>query len=269
MQPLKYPGGKHYLRKKIWELAKAIPHKFRGIPCGGGLSEFWEWPHQGVSECVNDLDRSLVNLWRVWQSQEKFEEFRRQVEAIPVGREHFLEAVQTAKQGANGSVEAAVALFVRLRQSMMGLGKSWAPLSKSRTRRGMNEQASAWLTAVEGLPEVHQRLQGVVLENVDVLDFVRRYDGAATLFYIDPPYAPETRCDNLYGQEMSLEKHQDLLTALTDKGLKSSVILSGYDCPLYLEKLVGWTKTEVTLKSAMTKSKDKPDRTECLWTNRS
>lgn len=254
------------MRKTIWSLAEKRPHIFRGIPCGGGLSEFWEWPHEGVSEVVNDLDKSLTNLWRVWQSQDLFEQFKRQVEAVPVSREHFLKATaQEPEQGAANNVDQAVALFIRLRQSMMGLGKTWAPLSRARVRRGMNEQASAWLTAVEGLQEVHKRLQGIVLENVDVISFLLKYDGPNTLFYIDPPYMPETRCKDLYGQEMPVEKHKELLD--TCLGLSAGIILSGYSCPTYLEKLGGWCRTDVVLKSAMTKAKEKPDRTECIWTN--
>lgn len=178
------------MRKKIW--AMAPPHTFRGIPCGGGLSEFWEWPHEGVSEVVNDLDQSLANLWRVWQGPAAFAEFQRQVEAIPVSRPHWQESLGETSEN---NVERAVQFFVKIRQSMMGLGKTWAPLSKARTRRGMNEQASAWLTAIEGLPEVHERLKGVVIESVDVLDFLRRYDCQNALFFIDPPYFPDRKTD--------------------------------------------------------------------------
>jgi DNA adenine methylase len=41
--------------------------------------------------------------------------------------------------------------------------KAFAPLSKTRTRRGMNEQASAWLGAIEGLPAVHQLVRRVAV----------------------------------------------------------------------------------------------------------
>jgi hypothetical protein len=49
-------------------------------------------------------------------------------------------------------VPSAVNFFVRCRQSMAGRMRDFATLSRTRVRRGMNEQAAAWLSAVEGLP---------------------------------------------------------------------------------------------------------------------
>ena len=43
---------------------------------------------------------------------------------------------------------------VNCRQSLTGRMDTFAPLSRRRTRRGMNEQCSAWWNAVEGLPAV-------------------------------------------------------------------------------------------------------------------
>ena len=61
-------------------------------------------------------------------------------------------------------------------------------MSRNRTRRQMNEQASAWLTCVEGLPAVHARLKRVVVLNQPALEVIKREDGEKTLFYLDPPY---------------------------------------------------------------------------------
>ena len=69
-------------------------------------------------------------------------------------------------------VERAVNFFIRCRQSRAGCFKDFATLSRTRTRRGMNEQASAWLTVIDGLPEVHARLKRVVILNHDALDVI-------------------------------------------------------------------------------------------------
>ncbi|MGC2781600.1 MAG: DNA adenine methylase, partial [Bradyrhizobium sp.] len=38
------------------------------------------------------------------------------------------------------------------------------------------------------LEAIHERLSGVVIECLSWADFITRYDGPGTLFYLDPPY---------------------------------------------------------------------------------
>jgi hypothetical protein len=47
---------------------------------------------------------------------------------------------------------------------------SFTPVTRTRTRRQMNGNASEWLSAVEGLPAVHARLRRVVIEEMPALD---------------------------------------------------------------------------------------------------
>ena len=96
----------------------------------------------------------------------------------------------------------------------------------------MNEQASAWLTAIEGLPAVHERLKRVVILNRDVLDVIRQQDGPDTLFYCDPPYLKETCASkDVYAHEMTDTQHLQLLELLN--GIKGKFLLSGYPSGLY------------------------------------
>ena len=44
------------------------------------------------------------------------------------------------------------------------------------------------LNAEDHLLEVHWRFRRVVIEHLDALECIRRYDRPRTLFYIDPPY---------------------------------------------------------------------------------
>src|SRR4029077_18273420 len=109
---------------------------------------------------------------------------------------------------------------------------SFAPLSKTRTRRGMNEQASAWITAVDGLPAVHERLRRVVILNKPAADVIRAEDSPGTLFYCDPPYLKETRtAPDVYAHEMTAEQHGELLARLAR--IKGKFLLSGYRSEMY------------------------------------
>jgi DNA adenine methylase len=260
--PIKYPGGKFYLAKLIHKLSP--PHITRAVAFGGGLGEFWNWPHEGVSEVVNDSDSRLYNLWQVWQREDTFNSFCRQVSAIPVSRQHWQYASQYSPAADIPDVESAVQFFVWIRQSMMGLKEDFAPLSVNRTRRKMNEQASAWLSAIEGLPAVHERLKRVVLENLDFTEFLQKYDNENTFFYLDPTYFPGTALP-LYDHMMTVKQHMEMLDFCL--GAKSRILLSGYSCPEYETKLTGWSRLTVSVASAMGKSTKKQTKQEILWAN--
>jgi DNA adenine methylase len=162
---------------------------------------------------------------------------------------------------------AAVAFFVHCRQSRSGLMKTFTPLTRGRTRRGMNGNASEWLSAVEGLADVHARLRPVVLENLPALDLVRREDTPGTLFYCDPPYLHATRTSTAaYGAfEMTEAQHAELLAVLL--ACKGKVMLSGYPSVLYDEALAGWTRHAFDLPNHASGAKAKGRETEVLWCN--
>jgi DNA adenine methylase len=105
----------------------------------------------------------------------------------------------------------------------------------------MNEQASAWLSALEGLAAVHARLQRVVVLNRPAVDVIRQQDGPDTLFYCDPSYLHQTRADrDTYIHEMSVDEHRQLLDVL--RTVQGKVMLSGYPSTLYASKLAGWSR---------------------------
>lgn len=260
-QPIKWHGGKHYLAPKI--VALMPPHLHYVEPFAGGLSVLLTKDPEGVSEVVNDLNRELTNFWRVLQDECLFANFQRLCEATPFSRCEFEDSDEPSHLA---HVEAH-RFFVRVRQSLAGRSDTFAPLSKSRTRRGMNEQVSAWLTAVEGLPAVHARLKRVVVENLPAIELIRREDSPTTLFYCDPPYLHETRSTTTeYGQfEMSVIEHSALLAHLL--GCKGKVMLSGYRSYLYDHILSSWHRHDFDLPNNASGAKTKERKTECLWCN--
>lgn len=84
-----------------------------------------------------------------------------------------------------------------------------------------------------------------------------------TLFYLDPPYMPETRTsNNKYEHEMTEQEHERLLTAAKKFNPEDvKIILSGYDNPLYSELLKDWWRKDF---QAMTRG---GVRTETIWLN--
>jgi DNA adenine methylase len=295
-QPIKWHGGKYYLR--AWILGLMPPHLHYVEPFfgGGGIllardpNRDWMFDandpnksgkklsaaFQGSSEVANDIHGELINFWKVLQSTEDFELFRRKVEATPFSEAEFDEALAESRlqtephtePATESKVERAVRFFILARQSRQGLMKDFATLSRNRTRSRINEQVSAWLNVIEGLPDVHQRLRSVVILNQNALDVIRKQDGEHTLFYCDPPYLHETRtATGAYAHEMTEPQHRELLDVLAN--IRGKFMLSGYPSDLYTqwEQKYGWKRHDYLIDNKAAAGKVKETKTECLWCN--
>jgi len=231
---------------------------------GGGAVLLTRDP-EGSSEVANDINGDLTNFWHVLQDEAKFETFGRMIQAMPFSQVEWKAA---AEQEGGDEIERAVRFFVFCRQSRAGLMQGFATLTKNRTRRNMNEQASAWWNAVEGLPQVHERLKRVVILNDHAPAVIRQQDGPNTLFYCDPPYLQSTRtAKDVYHFEMTEEDHRELLVLLN--AIQGKVMLSGYRSDLYDSMLLPpcWKRIEFGIANHASGGSSKRRMTECLWLN--
>lgn len=265
--PLKWHGGKHYLAKKI--IALMPPHVHYVEPFfGGGAVLLAKTPEQyeGVSEVVVDLNYDLTNFWCALQDDASFKELKRRLDATPFSQVEFEGVDVEREKFGSGMTGHAAAFFVKCRMSLAGRMKSFAPLSRTRTRRGMNEQASAWLAAIEGLPAVHDRLKRVVILNAEATKIMLQQDGPDTLFCCDPPYLPTTRtAPDVYAHEMTVEQHVEFLCVCNQ--LKGKVLVSGYRCDLYDTQLADWTRHDFELPNNAAGGESKRRMVECVWCN--
>lgn len=244
------------------------PHTHYVEPFFGGGAVLFAKNPEGVSEVVNDLNGGLTNFWKSLKADSEFARFTRLVEATPFSSAEFNAASFCNEGGERASVHNAVDFFVRYRQSRQGLGKDFATLSRNRTRRGMNEQVSSWLSAVEGLPEAHARLKRVVILNDDACKVIKQQDGPNTLFYCDPPYLHETRVTKSdYECEMSVEQHKALLDTLA--AIEGKFILSGYPSQLYTdyEFRFCWKHIDIAIDNKASSKATKEIKIERLWMN--
>lgn len=272
--PLKWHGGKFYLAKKIVAL---MPEHLNYVEpyFGGGAVLFAKNP-EGTSEIVNDINSTLINFWNVLRVTEDFQRFRRACGATPFSdlmwteaNKHILQSGDSKESFlAQDQVRWAWMFFIRCRQSLSGRMKSFTGITKTRVRRGMNNEVSAWLTAVEGLPEVHARLKRVLILNRKALDVIQEFNHKHTLFYLDPPYLSETRTSpDVYDYEMTKDDHTELLDLLVRHGLKGKFMISGYRSDLYDRLLNAWNRHEFDLPNNSSSSKKKERKIECVWTN--
>ena len=144
-KPIKWHGGKSYLADWIRQHYPARSRYTHSLnPHAGGLGTLFGDDPSGVSETVNDIDGRLTNFWPVLRDPDLFVEFQRQVELTPFSQVEF----EAEDIGAD-RVSQAFAFFIQYRMSRQGLGKCYATPTR-RTRRGINENVSAWLSAVDG-----------------------------------------------------------------------------------------------------------------------
>lgn len=263
--PYKWHGGKFYLAK--WIISHFPPHVHYVEPYFGGGNVLLQKPAkwiEGISEVVNDINGELTNFWL--QLRDNRENLLSALECMPLNENEFEHSLFTVS--ADTSVQRAIKFFVRYRQSRQGLGKDFATMTRTRTRRGMNEQVSQWLSAIDGLPETCARIERVAIFNRDAINVIEQQDGPDTLFYIDPTYLHETRVTTAdYEHEMTPEQHQTLLKTLAY--LQGSFLLSGYRSELYDNAATryGWYRVEKEIDIKASSATTKPKRVECLWMN--
>jgi DNA adenine methylase len=264
---LKWFGGKSYLAPEIIKLAQRTKYVHYVESFFGGGSVLLAMDPDNVSEVVNDVDWDLINFWSVLRSEEMFPQFQRAMQAMPFCEGEWQVAREAVKHEFP-AVQHAINFFVFCRQSMGGKMKNFAPLSRNRVRRGMNEQASAWLTCIEGLPEVHARLRSVAILNREGVEAIRTQDGKQTMHYCDPPYMHDTRTGtDDYSHEMSREEHVALLDTLS--AVEGRFMLSGYENELYADyaKQNRWNVHRFDLPNNAAGGKSKRRMTECIWCN--
>ena len=214
-----YIGGKRNLARRIVSLLGSIPHDSYAEPFVGMGGIFLRRPERPAAEAINDVSGDIATFFRVLQehypyfidmlrwrvaSRAEFERLR----AIPGER---LTDLQRA------------ARFLYLQRLAFG--------GKVNGRHfGVDKAQGARFNVAKLEPllaDIHERLQGVVIEQLGYGEFIRRYDRAGALFYLDPPY---WGCETDYGQDVFGRAD---FTALADQlaGIKGAFVLSINDTP--------------------------------------
>ena len=251
---LRWHGGKWLLAP--WIISHFPKHQVYVEPFGGAASVLLR-KERSYAEIYNDLDQSVVLLFRVLRS-ERASELVEALRLTPFARDEFAEAYQEAED----EVERARRLIIR---SFMGFGSNGHNRStgfRANSNRSGTTPAHDWVNYPDSLATVVARLSGVTIENKDAKAVMAQHDAPTTLHYVDPPYVFDTRSDkgDDYAHEMTDDDHVELLTFL--RGLLGMVILSGYPSALYDDALADWRRVERKALADGAK-----ERTEVLWIN--
>jgi DNA adenine methylase len=234
-------------------------HQLYVEPFAGGAAVALEHARTfpAIPRVISDLNGPLVAFWRHLQAPEGLKALEARLPRRLPTREEFEAAA---------GLEDAVAFFIRNRGSRAADMRSYLRPT-CRLRRGMDEQLSAWLSAIDGLAEAHQLLARTEVLNLDALALVEKYrDRPGVLLYLDPPYLHSTRAgSDYYVHEMNDGAHERLLDLI--RGAACRVVLSGYRSDLYDGALAGWQRIEFPRKNSMASGKTKRAMVECLWVN--
>jgi len=258
--PIQWLGGKYRMAPKIVKFIEERPHKIYVEPFGGGASVLLaKTPSQ--LEVYNDIDGGLVNFFKVLANSKLFESFLRIVSVLPHSRSLYNEYKRTWINE-DDPVKKAAKWFVIARQSFSGNFDNWGYSIKSPV-------AKRWLNCINGLPEVHYRLQNAIIECSDWSNIIKNFDSVDTLFYVDPPYLKSTRTKHrCYRYDLTDDDHIRLIEILLT--LKGQVILSGYKNEIYKPLIDnGWCYQEFTsICQAAKRTKNvnlNHGRIECIW----
>lgn len=237
--PIFWYGGKYYQAKDIIEL---FPPHITYVEVFGGAAHVLFKKPPSLVEVYNDINGDIVNFFRVLRTPQKAEQLMMLLQLTPYSRGECLTCRSTLHDASVDDVERARRWFVSLTQSFGGTFTGWS-YSKKESYGGMSAAVYKWLGRIHrDLPAAVERLRTVQIENLDFRDIIPRYDSKDTLFYLDPPYIPDTRKKRrVYDYEMSLDDHRDLVNILLN--IKGKAVLSGYDHVLYTPLLEnGWEK---------------------------
>ena len=250
---LRWHGSKWRIAE--WVIAHFPPHKLYVEPFGGSASVLLQKP-RAVTEVYNDLDRDLVNMFKV--IRERPNELALQLALTPYARDEY----QALYQPSEDAMERARAFIAR---SFMGMSSKGALQKSGFDARTNPDGYTGRLRSLASLPDeiviVAGRLTHVLIENVPALSCLDRYERPDALVYLDPPYLASTRSSGkLYRHEMSDDEHRNLLGRARESG--AMIIISGYPSSIYDALLHDWLRVETDAYAD-----GGAPRSEVLWIN--
>ncbi|MCT3788690.1 DNA adenine methylase [Elizabethkingia anophelis] len=257
---INYFGGKYQWLEQLYNFFPEHTH-FLDLFCGS-MTVTLNKVASGL-DTANDLDGSVINFFKVLRDQP--DTLLQQLHLTPVSRQEYKDCYPIYSEN---PIEWARRFFVRCRMSFQGSGlKEHTGFNAcvNTTEKGLSKNVSKYLSAVERLPEVIERLKRIQIESLDYKECIKKYDRKGTFIYVDPPY--ELRMRN-YKKWYNLEfendnDHIDLRDSLT--GVKSMAMVSGYESDFYKDLYKDWEF--IKLKPRRHSMKDTKLQEECIWIN--
>jgi DNA adenine methylase len=230
-------GGKSKLARRI---VSVIPDHtcYAEVFCGAATILFAK--PRSKSEIINDINGDLVILFRVAKYHRRA--FLQELQYVTCSRREFTDF---RRQPGLTDIQRAARFYMVLKTAFGGKGGTGdCHFGYGTTGRGRFNR-----TSLATLNKCHKRLDGVIIENTDWPDLVKRYDRPHTFFYCDPPYLETAG----YASEFGLADHAKLAQVL--RGIEGKYLLSINDHPAIRNLYKGLTIR--TIQTTYTVSRDK------------
>lgn len=217
-----YLGGKRNLASRLTALIASVPHNTYVEPFVGMGGVFLRRTSKPRAEVINDLSGDVANLFRILQRH--YPQFMDVLRWQITSRAEFARLVSL--DGSKLTDLERAARFLYVQRLAFGGKIQGRTFGVDRRTPGRFD-----VTKLEPLlAELHERLAGVVIEQLPYHELIRRYDGPDVLFYLDPPYVG---CEDDYGDGFTPADFERLAEQLA--GIAGRFILSINDTPLARE----------------------------------
>ncbi|TCP99119.1 site-specific DNA-adenine methylase [Sphingomonas sp. PP-F2F-A104-K0414] len=227
-----YIGGKRNLASRLVTMIERVDHDGYAEPFVGMGGIFLRRRSRPKVEVINDVSGDVVTFFRVLQRHYPYmiDMLRFRVAA----RAEFERLKATPPETLTDLERACRFLYLqRLAFGGRVSGRTFGVSTTTGARFNVAKLEPM-------LADIHERLAGVMIEQLSYADFIRRYDRAGMLFYLDPPY---WGCEKDYGQDVFGRADFDQLAAQL-AGIKGKFLLSINDTPGVRETFAGFHTIE-------------------------
>lgn len=247
--PVKWVGSKRQLAK---EIVKMIPEHICYVePFVGGGSILFEKDRSKV-EVINDINGNLINFYKIMQN--KSEDLIYRIDNSLISRELFME-YRNSNWNELDDIERAFRFYYITKCSFGGLfrfnqkGECNSPFASSPSPKAKSSLHSH--NTEKSIREGFKRIKGVLIENIDYKEIVKKFDKEDTFFFFDPPYDT----DYSYGIKFDYDELLDICRNIKGKFILTlnSELKDKFDEFYILETEVSYS---VTCKSGCNKKSE-------------
>lgn len=186
-----YIGGKRNLASRLVAMIERVDHDGYAEPFVGMGGIFLRRRSRPKVEVINDVSGDVATFFRVLQ---RHYPYMIDMLRFRVASRAEFERLKATPPETLTDLERACRFLYLQRLAFGGKvdGRNF----------GVDKMQGARFNVAKLEPllaDIHERLAGVVIEQLGYADFIRRYDRAGMLFYLDPPY---WGCETDYGQDV-------------------------------------------------------------------